>query len=143
MKRILKMTAAILCVFFVCISLSFSFSSGKTEFQSWQSLEQDGTYQNEAVLSSDSDMTVSLDFIQSESETKSMRNYFLREPSPRMSALFGIFFLLVTSFFLWKLMKRAFLAYLHSYVYSPAQFLCELLIQHKKDGKKRLLAFWN
>ena len=55
----------------------------------------------------------------------------------KISVLFCLIFFASAVFFAWAFLKKVYGAYLQSYFYPLARFLCDLVIQQKKDGKKR------
>ena len=90
----------------------------------------------------ESDHFYAADCIQPEQKNAAVRMRQLKERTLKNLVLF-VTVLSILSFSLWISLKRAFFAYLQSYLYPMARFLCDLITRQKKDGKKRCLAFCN
>ncbi|MEE0418686.1 MAG: hypothetical protein UDG86_01410 [Lachnospiraceae bacterium] len=94
------------------------------------------------VIHMESDHINAADFIQPEQKNTAVRMRQLKERTLKNLVLI-LTVLSISSFSLWISLKRAFFAYLQSYLYPMARFLCDIITRQKKDGKKRCRHFCN
>ena len=79
----------------------------------------------------------SWDFLQHQAVLKVECGRRMKAGLSKISVLFCLIFSASAVFFAWAFLKKVYGAYLQSYFYPLARFLCDLVIQQKKDGKKR------
>ena len=79
----------------------------------------------------------SWDFLQRQAVFKAECGRRMKESLSKTPVLSCLIFFASAVFFAWTFLKKVYGAYLQSYCYPRARFLCDLVIQQKKDGKKR------
>lgn len=107
-----------------------------------QSLEYSVADEQEVVASKtgkhiDFQSMDSWDFLQHQAVLKVECGRRMKAGLSKISVLFCLIFFASAVFFAWAFLKKVYGAYLQSYFYPLARFLCDLVIQQKKDGKKR------
>lgn len=125
-----------LYMIYICIFMSIEVSAQKPE-HSLPHGQKRTVSVSETGGNVDFQNVESGDFWQRKAGTNADSGRRLKAGFVKTSVLFCLISFLSSVFFLWAFLKKSYIAYLQSCFYPLARFLCDLLIQQKKDGKRR------